>query len=106
MLILLDHSAPRALRRHLVGHTVHTAVEKGWDRLPDDRLISPAQQSGCQLLITADQGIRYQQNPAAIRIAVIVLMPNNWRLLRPRVDDIIAAVNVIGPWEYRAVVIV
>ena len=94
MLILLDHSAPRALRRHLVGHTVHTAVEKGWNRLPDDRLISLAQATG------------YQQNPAAIRIAVIVLMPNNWRLLRPRVDDIIAAVNVIGPGEYRAVVIV
>lgn len=77
----------------------------GWDRRPDDQLISLAQETGYRLLITADQDIRHQQNLAAISMAVIVLIPNDRRLLRRQVDDIVAAVNAIGPGEYREVAV-
>ena len=67
------------------------------------QLINLAQQSGYELLVTCDQGIRYQQNPATIRIAILVLIPSNWRVPRSQVDVITAAVNNIKPGEYRAI---
>ena len=33
MRILFDHNAPRQLRRHLVGHDVDVAEERGGQRL-------------------------------------------------------------------------
>ena len=101
MLILLDHSTPVGLRRRLPGHTVHTAAQLGWERLPDGQLISLAQQAGYELLITCDQGITHQQNPATIRMAMLTLRSNHWGLLRLRIDDIVAAVNDIKPGEHR-----
>ncbi len=59
MLILLDHATPRPLRRHLPGHTVHTAAQMGWDLLSDGTLLTIAEEAGYNLLITPDQ-----KNPA------------------------------------------
>ena len=100
MLILFDHSTSRALRRFLTEHTVHTAAQMGWDRLPDDHLLTIAEATGYELLITPDQDIRYQQNPVGRKIAIIVLMLNDWKLIRPHVDYIANAVNRIKPGDY------
>ena len=82
---------------------MHTAAQLGWAHRPDDQLISLAQQSGYELLITCDQGIAHQQNPATIRMAMLTLRPNHWGLLRLRIDDIVAAVNDIKPGEHREI---
>ncbi len=60
MLILLDHSVPQPLRAYLPAHTVHTAEQLGWDRLPDGEVMTLAEEAGYELLITCDKGIRYQ----------------------------------------------
>ena len=72
----------------------------GWDRLPDGQLLSAAEAAGYELLITPDQDIQYQQNVAGMRMAILVLMNNDWRLIRPHVYDIADAVNRIQPAEY------
>ena len=100
MLILLDHGTPRPLHAYLPGHTVHAAAQMGWDLLPDGTLLTIAEEAAYDLLITTDHNIRYQQNLAARRISVLVLMKNDWRLIRPRVDDINAAVDQIQPGDY------
>ena len=100
MLILLDHGTPKPLRRHLPGHTVHTAAQMEWDRLPDGTVLTMAEEAGYDLLLTPDQKIRHQQNLAARGIAILVLMKNDWSLIRPRVDDINAAIDRIQPGEY------
>ena len=100
MLILFDHSTPRALRRFLRGHTVHVTEQLGWHRLSNGLLINRAEAWGYELFISADQTIQYQQNLSARNIAILVLMKNNWGLIRPRIDDIVTAVNRIRPRDY------
>lgn len=68
-------------------------------------MLTRAEEAGYELLITPDQGIKYQQNLAGRKIALIVLMRNDWRLIRLRIDDIIAAVNEIQPGDYREIAI-
>jgi hypothetical protein len=62
MRILLDHNTPAPLRYALLGHQVETAYERGWAELLNGHLLSEAESAGFELLITTDQGIRYQQN--------------------------------------------
>ena len=100
MLILLDHGAPRPLRAYLPGHTVHTAAQMGWDLLPDGTVLTMMEEAGYDLLITPDQKIRYQQNLIGRKIAILVLMKNDWSLIRPHVGVINAAVNRIQPGDY------
>jgi hypothetical protein len=48
---------------------------------------------GFEVFVTADKNIRYQQNLAARRIALVVLSTPRWPLVRRHVDRIVAAVN-------------
>ena len=56
MKILFDQGTPVPLRRHLSGHTVDTAYERGWAALANGDLIAAAEQDGYGLLITATGG--------------------------------------------------
>ena len=66
-------------------------------------LIAQAEESGYELLISPDQGIQHQQNLANRQIALLVLMKNDWGLIRPLVGDIITTVNRIQPGEYAEI---
>lgn len=93
MLILLDLCAPGPMRAYLPGHIVHTAAEMGWDLRPDGEVLTLAEAHGYELLISVDQDIQYQQNLTVRQIAILVLKPNDWSLIRPRIDDINAAIS-------------
>ena len=101
MKILFDQGTPVPLRRHLTGHSVDTAFERGWSDLHNGDLLERAREDGYQLLITTDQNLRYQQNLADRRLAIMVLLSTSWPRIQLRVDDIQAAVNEIGPGESR-----
>jgi hypothetical protein len=55
MRILFDHGAPRGIARHLVGHTVTKAKERGWDTLTNGDLLVTAEKAGFDMLLTADK---------------------------------------------------
>lgn len=50
MLILFDHGAPKGVARAFRGHTVITAVERGWDRLNNGALLKVAEEEAVDLL--------------------------------------------------------
>jgi len=93
MPILLDHSAPYGLARHLEGHTLSTAEECGRDRLTNGDLLAAAEKAGFDLLLTADKNMPYQQNLSGRTIALVVLGNSPWPLVRLRIAEITAAVN-------------
>ena len=98
--ILLDHSVPAPLVRHLPDHqTVHTSVI-GWDELANGELLVAAEANGYAVFITSDQNIRYQQNLAGRRLSIIELNTNHWDTIRARLDLITAALSTIQPGEY------
>ena len=103
MKILFDHDTPRPLRRFLTDHTIATADEMGWATIRNGTLLDNAEREGYEILITADQSLRYQQNLEHRQIAIVVLLSNRWADVRMRVDDISAALEGILPGELREV---
>ena len=77
----------------------------GWARLRNGTLLDNAEREGYEIMITADQSMRYQQNLEHRRIAIIVLLANRWSSVQMRVEDIRAAIDGIQPGELREVTI-
>ena len=103
MRILFDSGNPRQLRRQLIGHEVETATERGWDTLANGVLLDRAEEAGFEVLVTTDQGIRYQQNMSDRRVAVVVLMNTAWPRISRRTEAIRSALEEIRPGELREV---
>ena len=105
MKILFDHGTPRPLIQYLNAHAhaCDTAADKGWETLRNGELIDQAEQEGYEVLITTDQKLRYQQNAADRRLAIIVLLKNNWPRVRTRIEEILATLEGIQAGELREV---
>jgi hypothetical protein len=64
-------------------------------------LLAAAEQAGFEVLVTPDQGIRYQQNLTGRRIAIVVLTGcSKWGRVRLEIDRIVAAVDSAKPGSY------
>jgi hypothetical protein len=100
MLILFDHSTPAPLAPFLTGHAVTRARDRGWDRLTNGDLLAAAEGAGFDVLLTADNSIRYQQNLSHRRIALVVLSTPQWPRVRLEIDRIAAAVLSAEPGSY------
>lgn len=91
--MLFDQGTPAPLRRALPLHHVETAFERGWSTLANGELLSAAEAAGFDVMVTTDLNLRYQQNLASRRIAIVVLTSTSW----PRIRVVSAAVaDAIG----------
>ena len=100
MRILFDKNTPYPLRRHFSPHLVQTAAELAWELLENGDLLQAAETAGFELMVTADQNIRYQQNLSRRRIALVVLGSNLWPLVRRHLNEITAAIDAAKPGSY------
>ena len=75
--ILLDHNLALDLRDLLPGHDVGHAVEMGWEQIGNGELLTIAEVAGFEIVITADQNIRYQQNLSGRRLSLVVVSINH-----------------------------
>ena len=75
MNILLDESAPRLIKTRLAEFSISTVQEMGWTGLKNGELLALAERQ-FDVFITADQQLRYQQNLAGRRLAILVLPGN------------------------------
>jgi hypothetical protein len=103
MLVLFDQGAPVPIRPYLQGHTVRTAFQQGWDKPKNGELLMAAEQAGFDLFLTIDKNIRYQQNLAHRRIAIVVLGQQQWPLLRPHIQRVVDAVDAATPGSFAEV---
>ncbi len=100
MTILLDECVPWPMHKLLAGHACTTAQKRGWHAITNGDLIRQAE-SEFDIFITCDQNIRYQQNLANRRIAILELSTNDLRRIMAAGAAIRSAVESIQPGEYR-----
>ena len=105
MRVLLDTGAPRGIASALRGHTVTESRSLGWDRLRNGDLLDAAESAGFEVFPTTDKNIRYQQNLSKRKILIVVLGRGRWRLIRPVLPRVVAAVNAAAPGSFTEVVI-
>ncbi|MGZ5124901.1 MAG: DUF5615 family PIN-like protein [Burkholderiales bacterium] len=100
MRILLDESLPRQLASELSGHNTQTVQRRGWSGLENGVRLRTAS-SEFDVLLTGDKNLEFQQNPARLSIAVIVLLAVNNRIetLRPLIPDVLEALKTIRPGQ-------
>ena len=100
MLIVFDQATPVPIRPYLEKHTVRTAAQQGWDKLSNGDLLTAAEEAGFDMLLTTDKNLRYQQNLAGRKIAIVVLGQQQWPQLEPHIQRVIEAVNAAKPSSY------
>lgn len=101
MRVLFDKNVPVGARRFLPKHEVRTVVEMQWpDQLKNGELLAMAEETGFDVMLTSDQNIRYQQNLAGRRLALLVLGSNIWPIVRRHSETIAARVDAAVPGGY------
>ncbi len=104
MRILLDECVPWPMHRLLSGHACSSVQGKGWGGIKNGELQQRAE-SEFDLFITSDQNIRYQQNLAGRRIAILELLTNDISRIQAASMQIEDAIEKIQPNEFRQLTI-
>jgi hypothetical protein len=103
MRVPFDQATPLPFRPYPVGHSVRTAAQQGWATLRNGDLLMVAEGAGFDILLTTDKNMRYQQNLAARKIAIVVLSQQQWPQLRLHVQRVIEAIQAATPGSYAEV---
>ena len=91
------------MRQFLTRHKVETAYERGWSTLKNGEFIEAAESSSFEVLVTTDTNLRYQQNLAQRRIAIVVLTTTSWPRIKAAVELVVQAVDSATPGSYTEV---
>ena len=104
MRVLLDECVDWRLGRDIIGHDVKTARQMGWEGVKNGELLALAEQQ-FDVFVTVDRNLSFQQNFAALSIAVVVLHARTNRLadLRPLVPKILGAIESAIPGAIKIV---
>lgn len=99
MKVLIDECVPKRLGAFIAGHSVRTVPQEGWAGKKNGELLALMQAAGFEVLLTVDQGIRYQQVVRGTPLAVVVLVGASNRLadLKPLIPDTLVALSTIRP---------
>ncbi len=100
MKILQDECVPWPMHRLLIGPECRTAQQCGWGGIKDGRLLQRAENE-FGLSITSDSNLRYPQNLAGRKIAILELSNNKLRRIETAVDTLRASAQSINPGEFR-----
>lgn len=100
MKLLFDQGTPVPLRKYLLGHSVVTAYEQGWNDIRNGDLLKQAEAEGFDALITTDQNIRYQQNLTGRKISIVVLMTTSWPRIKKQVATVVQSIDSLQPGSY------
>jgi hypothetical protein len=81
------------LRLLISDHDVRTVAYQGWTGKKNGALMALAEEAGFQIMITADQGLNYQQNLQGLELALVVLSTNREKLVLANAARVAVAVN-------------
>lgn len=99
MRVILDENVPIQTARFLIGHEVTTVQREGWAGIENGALLNLVD-GQFDVMVLADKNLRYQQNLASRRIALVELPTNRWPLLERMAAQIANAVNNARPGSY------
>jgi hypothetical protein len=71
--------------------------------LKNGELLKTAEDEGLEVFITGDQTISYEQNLTGRRVAIVVLSPIDWHILKNHLPLIIAAIDSALPGALQSV---
>lgn len=103
MRILFDQGTPVPLRDSLQQHDVFTAFERGWSKLTNGELLDAAERENFAVLVTTDSNLKFQQNLAGRRIAIVALLSTSWPRIERAIAAVVRAITSATPGSYTEV---
>ena len=100
MRILLDECVPGPMHRLLTKHSCTSVQARGWGGIKNGELLGLAE-TDFELFITSDHNIRYQQNLASRKIAVLELSTNDIERIEAAAPLIQDAVEKIASEQFQ-----
>ena len=99
MRILLHECVNQRMRNYLPGHECQSARYAGFGGLKNGELLDAAEAASFDVLVTVDRGVRYEQNPAGRKIAVVIFRTKSIALkdLLPHAAAALVALQSIKP---------
>lgn len=99
MKLLPDECVHQNLRHDVAGHDVYTVRYQKWTGVKNGRLLALAPANGFDALVTTDRNIEYQQNIAALPLAVVVLQPRSHDLsdLQALIPNLLSTLAALPP---------
>jgi len=80
-----------------------TASYLGWGDLNNGELLRTAEESGFEVLVTADKSLLYEQNLTGRPLAIVALSTNNWPIVKNYLSQILAAIDSAAPGSFQTV---
>ena len=77
----------------------------GWDRIGNGELLTIAEAAGFEIVITADQNIRYQQNLSGRRLSLVVVSTNHWPTLQGSIGLIVETLDLVTSGSYHEIAV-
>ncbi len=75
------------------------SAERGWELLENGNLIRKAEEEGYEVMVTADQKMRHQQNLTGSSLGIVDLMSTAWLRVQHRTKEIRDAIEDVRPGQ-------
>lgn len=99
MNILLDECTPRAVKKRLPHLPIRTVQEMGWSGVKNGKLLALADER-FDVFITTDKNLRYQQNLARVKLAILLLPTNSVPVVIALLPQIEATLTTIQSGDF------
>lgn len=103
MKVLLDENLDHALKKLLGHHEVVTVTYMGWSGIKNGALLSAAETTDIDVLLTGDQTLRFEQNLKGRHLAIVILSAIQLPILQLNLQKIIAAIEAAVPGSFQVV---
>ena len=74
-----------------------------WATLVNGKLLTAAEETGFDLLLTADKNMSYQQNLSGRTIAIRTLSQQRWPILSLHIDLVATALDSVTPGTFAEI---
>ncbi len=105
MRVLFDENTPFSLARELTGHECTSVHRLRWRGTKNGALLTRAERSGFDVLVTLDDDMEPEQNMTGRRISVLVLKPDKQgkAATKALASRVLHAIPTLGPGEIRVI---
>ena len=99
MKVIIDECVPRVVKSRLPERGITTVQEMGWSGIKNGELLKLVEVQ-FDVFVTSDKNLRYQQNLADRKLAIVLLPSNQVPVVVSLLSEIDEAIGNVNPGDF------